>query len=157
MAYADQLNEFDTNSKITQKRPLDDNIYCMMDNTWKLIYRIHHPEANELFNVVADPDEVKNLNAENLSESERLFAILKSFKPVPFRVEPFAPDGSAQSPDTLKRLINMGYIDKAPTPDASDVGERAPMPTSQSTQGHGDGSKDDQSSENDDDEGDGGP
>jgi arylsulfatase A-like enzyme len=72
LAYADQLNGYDLNSKIGSRRPFDDFLYCVMDAEWKLIYRPEFPERSELFHLKNDPGETTNLYAREPEQRLRL-------------------------------------------------------------------------------------
>ncbi len=61
IAVADAVNGYDENCDIPFRRPLDDFLYCATDGRWKLIYRPAHAEQSELFDLVADPREAKNV------------------------------------------------------------------------------------------------
>ncbi len=106
MAYADQLNLFDTNAAMLKKRPNDDLVYCATDQKWKLIYRPRHPELNELYNLEADPHEMENLYHIETKEAERLLKWLTDRGG--FVNEPF---GESMDEETRERLRSLGYVD----------------------------------------------
>jgi arylsulfatase A-like enzyme len=105
-AYADQLNVWDENAKVTQKRPLDDLLHCVMDRRWKLIYRPLHEEQSELYDLQSDPAESVNLYASHPAERERLLAELKQRQAL--RLEAY--DSSGADADSLRALRELGYI-----------------------------------------------
>jgi len=106
IAYADQLNVYDTNAFLTDARPLDALLHCAMDERWKLIYRPLAPKKSELFDLAADPDELTNLLDAHPAEARRLLSILHASGG--FVDQPF---GEEKDPETLERLRSLGYID----------------------------------------------
>ncbi len=75
-AFADQINGYDLNAAMLTKRPLDDFLYAVVDQGWKLVWRPLHPEASELFHLDADPGELANLLASEPAQLARLQALL---------------------------------------------------------------------------------
>lgn len=106
MAYADQLNLFDTNATTAKKRPNDDLLYSAIDQEWKLIYRPRHVEESELFNIKNDPGETENLFHVEKEEAERLLSWL--VERGGFVEKPF---GESIDEEARERLRSLGYID----------------------------------------------
>jgi arylsulfatase A-like enzyme len=106
-AYAEQLNEWDHNSFVTQKRPKDRLLYSIMTKDWKLIYRDTLPEESMLFQLAQDPRELNNLfgSAENSAKSDELRAWLET--EAVFRREPFAGETDSEAEE---RLRSLGYL-----------------------------------------------
>jgi arylsulfatase A-like enzyme len=104
IAYADQLNLFDLDAGMVERRPNDDLLFCAMDRSWKLIYRPLHPEFSELFYLPDDPGEKENLYDPNHPQAQRLLRFLEQsggFVDSPF--------GDSLDEDTLERLRALGY------------------------------------------------
>jgi len=108
LAYADALNRFDTNASMVQRRPRDGNLYCVMDETWKLIWRHDEPKGGELYNIVDDPDEADNLFTESHPQVQRLHAVLAAQNP--FRTQPFPDEGREEDQKAIDALRELGYI-----------------------------------------------
>ncbi len=113
LAYADALNKFDLNSRILRWRPKAGNLYCATDGIWKLIWRLDHPEDSELYNLIDDPQEKKNLFTRDHAQAERLLGFLEKLDP--FRTRPFPAGGAPQDPRALRALKSLGYIDDETT------------------------------------------
>jgi arylsulfatase A-like enzyme len=106
IAYADALILYDLNAKdLLKRRPNDDLLHCVMDRSWKLIYKPSNPEQSELYNLAADPGEMENLYTEDHPEVGRLFAALEEMDA--WVNEPF---GEGDDRDVLDRLEALGYV-----------------------------------------------
>ncbi len=105
IAYAEQINLFDKADRTVHRRPMDDLLYCAMDDQWKLTYRPRHPELSELYNLKDDPGELQNLFASERSEVNRLMAHLR--RSGGFVDEPF---GEGTDAEVRERLEALGYI-----------------------------------------------
>jgi len=108
LAYADALNRFDTNAFLVVRRPRDGNLYCMMDETWKLIWRYDEPKGGELYHIVDDPDEADNLFTEFHPQVQRLHKVLAELDP--FRAEPLPDEGRDEDQEAIDALRDLGYI-----------------------------------------------
>src|SRR5262245_36100705 len=75
-AFADQQNGHDHNANMVESRPLDDYVYAVVDGGWKLLYRPARPAASELFDLSADPRELRNLFAQRPDQVLRLQRLL---------------------------------------------------------------------------------
>jgi len=110
MAFAEQINLFDSNAHMVAKRSQDDLVYCAMDVDWKLIWRPNHPDQSELFHISADPHEQVNLFRRDHPEAIRLGKELG--KESPWVLEPFPHvAGGADEAGATERLRELGYID----------------------------------------------
>ena len=118
VAYADALNLFDQHAPKKMQPEYLDNLYCVTDASWKLIWHELAPENVELFDLRADPEELTNVAAANPDQVARLKAFLDERGATKMR----APGAGAAAPST-DALRNLGYIedgDDEPEP-ASDV------------------------------------
>lgn len=110
-AYADQINLWDANAKMLERRPQAAFLHVAMEGTWKLIYRPTSPEDSELYDLASDPLELKNLFGERRDVVQRLARQLvdhRGWVREPFPPDPeSSPEQQAQARDTLKGL---GYI-----------------------------------------------
>ncbi|MFT5049699.1 MAG: arylsulfatase [Chlamydiales bacterium] len=108
IAYADQINGYDTNASMIEKRPDAKYLFCIIDGDWKLTYRPHMLKASELYNLRTDPDELVNRINDHPEIWERLMADLA--KRDPWVLEHFADDGTAD-PDVIAQLEALGYAE----------------------------------------------
>lgn len=103
--YADQINGYDQNAKMVEKRPDAAFLYCAIDaEGWKLIYKPHDPAASELYHLTEDPDERDNRYAERADVVERLLEDLA--KRNPWVLAPFPDEGED---DVSGQLSALGY------------------------------------------------
>lgn len=117
VAFADQINLFDLNSLILDKRPLDGLVYVAMDREWKLLYRPLHPEASELYALGRDPHELENLLDREPAQVLRLKRLLA--EQAPWVLEPFQGSGDgAERAGALQALAALGYGGEEGRPDA---------------------------------------
>jgi len=114
LAYADQLNAWDTNGKIAVTRPQDDLLYVLMDRRWKLIHKPTQPHNSELYDLESDPDEAVNLYRVDHPEAVRLLAELD--RRDAYVLEQFPPLEADGAADVEGALGALGYTD-------SDAGE----------------------------------
>ena len=105
LAYADALNLFDDHAPAKGRLPdgHHDNLYCLNDGTWKLVWRTKEQEKGELFNLKDDPQELNNLFREDHPEVKRLHEQLEQMNA--FHLDP-AEAGAAISTAALEA---MGY------------------------------------------------
>lgn len=118
MAYADQINGYDLNASMLEKRPLDDFLYCAMDREWKLVYRPSHPEQSELFHLAEDPREERNVYAVESRQAQRL--LMELARTNPWVTGPFAPIADGGDLAAAQRALEgLGYVgsDGLPTDD----------------------------------------
>ncbi len=107
IAFADQINGYDTNAGMTGKRPFDHFLYMAIDWPWKLIYRPLSPDKSLLYDLAKDPDEANNLYA---SEHEVRVRLLRELaKARPWVVGEFEPAAGAQSADVKTGMNELGY------------------------------------------------
>ena len=107
IAYADQINGYDTNAQMIEKRPKADFLYCVMDDDWKLIYRPTRPEQSELFHTQEDPLETTNLWDVAIDQRKRLLTELALRDGWVDR--PFPDSGEAMSDEAMSALGGLGY------------------------------------------------
>jgi len=107
IAYADALILYDLNAKdLLDRRPNDDLLHCVMDRSWKLIYKPNRPEQSELYHLETDPGETKNLYAQQSEQAARLQSELEELNA--FVDGPF---GEGTDEDVLDRLRSLGYVE----------------------------------------------
>ena len=106
IGYADQINGYDANAKMVEKRPDATFLYCVTDGRWKLTYRPHAPNQSELFDLSSDPDELVNLIGRQPDITQRLLADLAVRNP--WVLSPFPPDSNGEE-GMREKLENMGY------------------------------------------------
>lgn len=107
-AYADQINNYDTNSGVGRQRADDGFLYGVTDGRWKLIYKPLAPQRSELYDLESDSDEDLNLFGTNQSVRDRLLIELasrNSWVTAPF-LDPTAPKNAAAQ----AALEALGYV-----------------------------------------------
>jgi arylsulfatase A-like enzyme len=105
-AYADQLNLWDTNAVMLEKRPDDDLLHVWMDREWKLIHRPTAPERSELYHLTEDPGELVNVYADHPEVAARMLVQLEALGA--FRAEGF---GDVEAGDARTEALNaLGYL-----------------------------------------------
>lgn len=108
IAFAEQINLFDSNAHMVAKRPQDDLVYCAMDTDWKLVWRPNHPDQSELFHIAEDPREAHNLFTRDHAEAIRLGKELGKHSPWVTEDFPQEVDG-ADAAIAMERLAALGY------------------------------------------------
>jgi len=109
LAYAEQLNLWDLDARMVETRPEDDLLYCMMDRSWKLIYRPRRPDRSELYDLASDPLETRNRQDDRADEVRRLRDRLLALDPFVDAPFPATPGTAPVDEDTRKRLEALGY------------------------------------------------
>ena len=110
IAFAEQINGYDLNAHMVSRRPLDDFTYLAMDRRWKLTWRPNHPAESELYDLEADPAELRNLWTWDHPEAVRLKGELGRHRP--WVTGPFPPEeGGAETASVAKALLEqLGYV-----------------------------------------------
>lgn len=106
IAYADQVNGYDKNSKIAQRRPTEAFLNSVIEWPWKLIWRPHMPQNAELFNLLDDPEERHNVINQHPKVTMRLLSNLVERDP--WVTEPFAEPGADSASGALGALGYTG-------------------------------------------------
>ncbi|MDG1050201.1 MAG: sulfatase, partial [Planctomycetota bacterium] len=106
IAYADVLNAYDSHAPGPGKLPPNqyDNLFMACDGRWKFIWHERQPEHSQLFDLLKDPEELKNLYTTDHPEAIRLAAFLEERQVN--RVEP--PSAGGSGPDA-SALNSLGY------------------------------------------------
>ena len=108
VAYADQVNGYDHNSKIAEKRPHAAFLNSVIEWPWKLIWRPHMPQAAELYHLVEDPEERTNVIAQHSEVATRLLADLVEREPWVTEPFPVLEPGDAAASGALGALGYTG-------------------------------------------------
>ena len=109
VAIADQINGFDLNASMVEKRPLDDFLYSAVEHDWKLIYRPTHPDRSELFDLRTDPGERTNLFGQRPQAELRLLQELARARP--WVLEPFEPTADPGDLEAAQSALTaLGYL-----------------------------------------------
>jgi arylsulfatase A-like enzyme len=103
--YADQINGFDLNATMVDRRPEADFLYAVLKGEWKLIWRPTRPERSELFHLSEDPLETRNLLSTEGARVRELLADLARRDGWVLRMF----EGESPSPDILSMLESIGY------------------------------------------------
>jgi arylsulfatase A-like enzyme len=106
IAYADALNLYDAHAPTKMRAEYLDNLYCIRQGSWKLIWHEQEPVNVELFDLEADPLELKNIAAAHPDVVERLKGVLDERRAM--EVHRPGPGGAAPDTDLLRGL---GYTD----------------------------------------------
>lgn len=110
-AFADQLNGLDWNAGAIRSRPLDDFLYAVVEQEWKLVYRPVRPRKSELFHLASDPGETRDVSEQHPEVVQRL--LLELAREAPWVSEPFAPLAAAGE-DVQATLSELGYTGTDP-------------------------------------------
>lgn len=106
-AYAEQLNGYDKNAHMLEKRPDAAFLYSVTDGGWKLVYRPNVPELSELYHVAVDRKERQNRYAEEPEQARRLLADLARRRPwvtAPFPPTDYPTEGREEAGRALDAL-----------------------------------------------------
>ena len=119
IAYADALNAYDSHAPGPKKLPPNqyDNLYMACDGRWKFIWHERNPEHSQLYDLLKDPSELKNLYTVDHPEALRLAAFLEERQVD--RVEP--PSAGSDGPDA-GALNSLGYGGNDDPPEEADEG-----------------------------------
>ncbi len=117
MAYSEQINLFDKNAKMIQRRPNDALLHSLQDQEWKLTYRPLHPRRSELFNLADDPEEKQNLFRVDHPEAIRLLTQIAHLSPWVKQ----APSGEGMDPAARAQLEALGYVQKSEDEEARPI------------------------------------
>lgn len=107
-AYAEALNTLD--NFLPQRLPdkHKDLLFCLVENDWKLIYHLMHPENSELYNLSLDPGEKNNLYFNHPEIAERLREKIEETGAL--EIETVQRD-QGMNPNTFSALKSLGYIE----------------------------------------------
>ncbi|HEX6886251.1 MAG TPA: sulfatase [Planctomycetota bacterium] len=112
-AFADQINGYDWNAGMVRERPLDDFLYAVVQDGWKLVYRPKHLEASELYHLAEDPREERDLFAAEPARARALLAELA--REAPWVVGPFEPlSAGVDRTGVQETLSQLGYTGTEP-------------------------------------------
>ena len=106
IAFYDQINGYDLNAHLVERRPDSAFLYTVNDGKWKLTYRPHMPEESELFEYAGDRRERKNLYTKRPNQVRRLLILLA--REQPWVTEPFSGDDGID-PSSAEALGALGY------------------------------------------------
>jgi arylsulfatase A-like enzyme len=107
--YAEQINGYDTNARLTQEKPASAFMYTVGDEKWKLTYRPHMPDRSELFDIENDPLETNNLVGKRPDITLQWIEELAAHNP--WVMHPFPEDSEGGSTDVSGALGSLGYAD----------------------------------------------
>ncbi|MDP6370783.1 MAG: sulfatase [Planctomycetota bacterium] len=105
-AYADQINGYDHNARMLEKRPNDDLLYMVSDGRHKLTWRPTNPSLSELYDITKDPREADNIFLQRPDIATPLLVDLA--RRHPWVVRPF-PEKGETSADASTILQGLGY------------------------------------------------
>ena len=103
--YADQINGYDLNAAMTDKRPQSRFIFSVTNDEWKLIYRPTEASSKELYRVSSDPREEQNVAKNNPAIVDELMIELSEH--AGWVTEPFPEKGTGAPP---LNLDGLGYV-----------------------------------------------
>lgn len=106
VAYADALNGYDQHSPPAAALPphQKDNLFMACDGRWKLIHHEGNPEHSQLYDLLKDPLELKNLYSPDHARVAPLLAFLEDR-----RAMAVEPPGSGSSAPNVAALNALGY------------------------------------------------
>ena len=106
VGYADALNVYDAHAPKKMRPEYLDNLYCVTDSRWKLIWHERAPLNVELYDLQADPDELHNVAPDHPAEVERRKHFLDERGAMDVR--PPDAESAIPDPDALEHLGYMG-------------------------------------------------
>lgn len=114
VALADQINGYDWNAGMVRRRPLDDFVYAIVEQEWKLLYRPRHFAKSELFHLPDDPREEHDLFAARPEVAQRLLTALA--EAAPWVTSPFErlSNGELDAEAARRALDDLGYTGEEP-------------------------------------------
>lgn len=117
VAYADALNGYDQHSPPASALPPNqkDNLFMACDGRWKLIHHEGNPEHSQLYDLLKDPLELKNLYTSDHPRVAPLLSFLKDRGAM--TVE---PPGSGSKAPNVAALNALGYGGGDQEPDIDD-------------------------------------
>ena len=104
--YADQINGFDLNAAMTDRRPQARFIFSVANDQWKLIYRPTEASPKELYHVSSDPLEEQNVAKNNPAIVDELMIELSEH--AGWVTEPFPEKGAGTPQLDIESLGYMG-------------------------------------------------
>lgn len=111
LAYADALNLEDSHSPGPRlPEGQNDNLYAVRDQRWKLIWHAREPSNSELYDLAADPEELRNVIGEYPEEVTRLRRFLEERDAL--RLEPAVDGGAGPDRGALEALGYTGGEDE---------------------------------------------
>lgn len=108
VAYADQINLWDTNAKMVETRPKAAFLHMAMDERYKLIYRPSDPEQSELYDYRADPLELRDLFHDPAHAEARVRLMGELARRAGWVLKPFS-EGEGLSEADRQKLAELGY------------------------------------------------
>ncbi len=109
IAYCDSVNMLTYNFAGLMRDDKNDMLFSVIDWPWKLIHHRLRPDESELYNLVDDPAELRNLLADRQDQVRRLRDELRSRD---FQPRDEAEDGP-MSPEDAERLESLGYVERS--------------------------------------------
>lgn len=111
LAYADALNLEDEHSPRTKLPPnCIDNLFCVTDGRWKMIWHQRYPRRSQLFDLRTDPGETRNVANDHPNLMKKWKRFLDEREAMVF--EPPATDLGAPDDAALKALGYVGDEDE---------------------------------------------
>ena len=106
-AMAEALNLLDYHAPRQLPPRLKDNLFCVVEAPWKLIYHHDEPQNTELYYLDTDPHELHDVALENMDVVERLVDRLKRSGIMDIQIaEPESP----MDEETADKLRALGYL-----------------------------------------------
>jgi len=106
LAYAEALNLLDEHAPDFLPDMQKDNLFCVFDGTWKLIYHKESPANSELYNLAEDPKELRNLAEQQPEVVARLAADIARSGAMKIEIkDPEEP----MDPEAREKLNALGY------------------------------------------------
>jgi hypothetical protein len=102
-AYADSLNTLTYTTRGTIRDVKSDQLLGLVDGRYKYIHHVRRPHESELYDLLDDPGETRNLLPERLAVVRRMQRELKRRTP--------PPSAAADMPEADRaRLEALGYV-----------------------------------------------
>jgi hypothetical protein len=105
--YAEALSTLDTHAPPTLPPHQRDLLFAVVTRNWKLIYHRNEPRNSELYDLIEDPGELRNLAGELPAQARLLLDSLEASGAMAIRrIDPGAP----MDPEALEKLRSLGYV-----------------------------------------------
>ncbi|UCF33223.1 MAG: sulfatase [Phycisphaerales bacterium] len=111
-AYCDSVNMLTYRPGVTIQEVKDDMLFGLVDWPWKYVHHALRPEESELYDLAKDPRELENVIEKHSDVATRLKKELMALDCVPSDELGGQKGAGQMSPEDLRRLRSLGYLDE---------------------------------------------
>ena len=105
VAYAEALNTLDKHAPKALPERQKDQLFCAVDQNWKLIFHRERPENSELYDLANDPDELVNVWDQHPDQVARLMEFIETCGGLEVATGEVAP----MEDEAVQKLKSLGY------------------------------------------------